>query len=99
MPLRSRDTVDLGGASRASTVFGVMEEGLISSGVRNLRVPLHFKTPIAGSLQSWDRRVRPHLEWRNGTLLASRAVHGMTGLLSSCVWNLRLLPNDARECQ
>ena len=42
MPLRSRDTVDLGGASRASTVFGVMEEGLISSGVRNLRVPLHF---------------------------------------------------------
>ena len=28
--------------SRASTVFGVMEEGLISSGVRNLRVPLHF---------------------------------------------------------
>ena len=22
----------------------------------------------------------------------------MTGLLSSCVWNLRLLPNDAREC-
>ena len=42
VPLRSRDTVDLGGASRASTVFGVMEEGLISSGVRNLRVPLHF---------------------------------------------------------
>ena len=34
--------MDLGGASRASTVFGVMEEGLISSGVRNLRVPLHF---------------------------------------------------------
>ena len=42
VPLRSRDTVDLGGASRASTVFGVMEEGLISSGVRKLRVPLHF---------------------------------------------------------
>ena len=58
-----------------------------------------FRTPIAGSLQSWDRRVRPRLEWRNGTLLASRVVHGMTGLLSSCVWNLRLLPNDARECQ
>ena len=26
VPLRSRDTVDLGGASRASTVFGVMED-------------------------------------------------------------------------
>ena len=25
VPLRSRDTVDLGGASRASTIFGVME--------------------------------------------------------------------------
>ena len=36
------DTVDFGGASRASTIFGVMEEGLISSAVRNLRVPLHF---------------------------------------------------------
>ena len=42
VPLRSRDTVDLGGASRASTVFGVMEEGLISSGVRNLSLPLQF---------------------------------------------------------
>ena len=29
----------------------------------------------------------------NGTLLASRVVHGMTGLLSSCVWNLRVFPD------
>ena len=48
-----------------------------------------FLTLIAGSLQSWDRRVRPCLEWRNGTLLSSQVVHGMTVLLSSCVWNLR----------
>ena len=26
---------------------------------------------------------------RNGTPLASRVVHGVTGHLSSCVWNLR----------
>ena len=58
-----------------------------------------FLTPIAGSLQSWDRRLRPRLEWRNGTLLSSRVVHGMTGLLSSCVWNLWVLPNDARGYQ
>ena len=44
-----------------------------------------FRTPIAGSLQSWDRRVRPRLEWRNGTLLASPVVHGVTGHFSSSV--------------
>ena len=25
-----------------------------------------FRTPTAGSLQSWDRRVRPSLVWRKG---------------------------------
>ena len=34
----------------------------------------------------------PRLEWRNGTLLASRVVHGMTGHLSICMWNLRAFP-------
>ena len=33
----------------------------------------------SGSLKSWDRRVRPRLVWRNGTLLDSRVVHGVTG--------------------
>ena len=32
--------MELGGASRDSTGFGAMEEGLISSGCRNIRVPL-----------------------------------------------------------
>ena len=32
----------VGGASRDSTGFVAMEEGLISSGVRNLSLPLHF---------------------------------------------------------
>ena len=31
MPLRIRDTVELGGASRDSTGYGTMEQGLISS--------------------------------------------------------------------
>ena len=48
-----------------------------------------FRSRRAGSLQSWDRRVRPRLVWSNGTPLASRVVHGMTGHLSSCMWNLR----------
>ena len=54
-----------------------------------------FLTSIAGSLQSWNRRVRPHLVSRNGTLLASRVVHGVKSHLSSCIWNLQLFPDDA----
>ena len=58
-----------------------------------------FLTPIAGSLQSWDRRVRPRLLLRNGTQLASRVLHGVTGHLSSCMWNLRGFSDNARGCQ
>ena len=32
---------------------------------------------------------------RHGTLLASRVVHGVSGNLSSCIWNLRLFLEDA----
>ena len=39
-------------------------------------------TRIAVSLQSSNRRVRPRLVWRNGTLLASPVVHGVTGHFS-----------------
>ena len=42
VPWESRNTVELGVASRDSTEVGAMEEGLISRGGRNLRVPLHF---------------------------------------------------------
>ena len=58
-----------------------------------------FQTPIAGSLVSWDRRVRPRLGLRHGTPLASQVVHGVTGHLSSCIWNLRVIPDNARGCQ
>ena len=33
---------------------------------------------------------------RHGTPLASRGVHGVRGLLSSCIWNLGVFPDDAR---
>ena len=36
---------------------------------------------------------------RNGTPLASRVVHGVSGLLSNCVWNLQVFPDDAWGCQ
>ena len=32
---------------------------------------------------------------RNATPLASRVVQGVTGHLSSCIWNLMLFPDDA----
>ena len=59
--------------------------------------PQKFLTLIAGSLQSWNRRVRPRLVLRNGTPLASRDVHKVTGHLSSCIWNLGLFQDDANE--
>ena len=58
-----------------------------------------FWTPTAGSLQSWYRRVRPRLVWRNVSPLASRVVHGVTGHLSSCMWILSFYPDDAWGCQ
>ena len=42
------DTVELEGASRDSTGFGAMEQGLISSWGRNLTVPLHFWLRLQG---------------------------------------------------
>ena len=36
---------------------------------------------------------------RNGTPLAFRVVHGVSGPLSNCVWNLQVFPDDARGCQ
>ena len=49
-----------------------------------------FLTPIAGSLQSWDRRVRPRLWLRHGTPLASRMFTGRQttcqAVLGTCVF-------------
>ena len=58
-----------------------------------------FLSLIAVSLQRLDRRIRPRLVWRNGTSLAYGVVHGVTGHLSSCVWNLWVFPDDTQGCQ
>ena len=42
VPLRGEGRCEFGGASWYSTGFVAMEEGLISSGGRNLRLPLQF---------------------------------------------------------
>ena len=59
------------------------------------------------SVSDSDRRVTAELGQesqatsflRNGTPLASRVVHGVSGPLSNCVWNLQVFPDDARGCQ
>ena len=58
-----------------------------------------FLTQVAEYLPSTDKRVTPRLPWRNGSPLAFRVVHGVTGHLLSCVWNLRVFPDDAQGCQ
>ena len=58
-----------------------------------------FLTRVAGYLPSMDKRVTPHLLWRHGSPLALRVVHGVTGHLLSCVWNLWVFPDDAQGCQ
>ena len=49
-----------------------------------------FLTLISGFLFSLNRGGRPHFVLRHGTRLASRVVNGVSGLMSSWIWNLQL---------
>ena len=59
------------------------------------------------SVSDSDRRVTAELGQesqatsflRNGTPLASRVGHRVSGPLSTCVWNLQVFPDDAWGCQ
>ena len=59
------------------------------------------------SVSDSDRRVPAELGQedqassclRKETPLASRVVHGVSGPLSNCVWNLQVFPDDAWGCQ
>ena len=64
-----------------------MEEG--TSGFLSIS---DFNCRVSAEL---EQDLRPHLVLRNGTPLATRDVHGVTGHLSSSIWNLRLFPDDA----
>ena len=54
-----------------------------------------FLTSIVRYVQSWNRRVRPRLVLRHGTVLAYHVVHGVSGHLSSWICHLWLFPEDA----
>ena len=68
------------------------------SNIKYLGLLAFTEATSSSSFFSWDRRVRPRLVWRNGTPLDSRVVHGVTGHLSICMWNLRVFLDDALGC-
>ena len=68
--------------SRASSLVAVGTSGFLSSSAMDLGV-------------SVDVGRSPGLVLRHGTRLASRVVNGVSGLLSSWIWNLWLFPEDA----
>ena len=86
VPLRGEGYCGVGGASRDSAGFGAMEEGLISRGSRNLRLPLRF-------------RLLPQGPCRVGTgesgLVLSK--DGNSACLSSCSGGLRPLVEQRVE--
>ena len=80
VPLRGEGCCGVGGASRDSAGLGAVEEGLISRGGRNIRLPLRF-------------RLRPQGPCRVGTggsgLILSE--EGNSACLSRCSGGLRPL--------
>ena len=98
VPLRGEGSGGVGGASRDSAGFGAMEEGLISGGGRNPRLPLCSDSDITVPAELGQESLATSF-LRNGTPLASRVFHGVSGPLSNSVWNLQVFPDDARGCQ
>src|SRR5574340_705575 len=72
--------LEVGGASRDSTGFGALEEGLISSRGRNHRVPL---------ISDSDRRVRA--DWGQESQASSWVEAWNSACLSRCPWGERPL--------
>ena len=98
VPLRGEGSCGGGGAPRESSWSGATEEGLISRGGRNLRLPLHFGLQPQGPCRvGTEGQASSFL--RKGTPLASRVAQGVSGPSSSCVWNPRVFADDARGWQ
>ena len=73
---------------RASPRVEAGTSGFLSVSDSDIRVPAEL---------GQERQATSFLS--NGTPLASRVVHGVSGPLSNCVWNLQVFPDDARGCQ
>ena len=86
------NTFVLWGVSVDCSGVAAMEDGLISSWGRNLRVPLLFWRGFWG-VCSFKQGVRTRLVWRHGTLLSSQVVKVVSVLQSNWVGDLGLFPN------
>ena len=62
---------------------------------RELQGSSPFLSSISGFLWSLNRVGRPRVVLSYGTPLPSPGVNGVSGLLSSCIWNLWLFLEDA----
>ena len=89
-----RSPLALCGASRDSSCIAAGMNRASSLLMPESQDSSPFLTLITGSLQIWNRRVRPRLVLRNGAPLASLVVHGVSDHLSRCIWNLWLFPDD-----
>ena len=87
VPLRGEGSCGVGGAPWDSAGFGALEEGLISRGGRNLRLPLCFRLRPSNLRVPAELGQESHASscLRNGILVASRVGPGVSGPLSSCV--------------
>ena len=85
VPLRGEGCCVVGRASRDSAGFGAMEEGLISRGGRNLRLPLGFRLRLHGpcSVGTGESCLVLSEEWNSGCL--SSCSGSLRPLVELCV--------------
>ena len=85
VPLRGEGSCGVGGASRDSAGFGAMEEGLISRGGRNLRLPLRFGLRRQGSCRVGigESGLVLSEEWNSACV--SSCSGGLTHLVALCM--------------
>ena len=86
MLLTDEGCCGVGRASQDSAGLGAMEEGLLSVSDSDRRVPAEL-----------GQESQESSCLRKGTPLASRGAQGVSGPLLSCVWTLRVFPDDARQ--
>ena len=85
----SRQRWDVHGAA----VLGAAQRGRVRAGEAQAGVLQH-----GGELVLLTGEAAEGVFW-GGTAQDSRVVHGVSGPLSNCVWNLQVFPDDARGCQ
>ena len=98
VPLRGEGSCGGGGAPRDSAGSGATEEGLTSRGGRHLRLPLRFGLRPQGPCRVGTGESCLVLS-EEGNPACLLSCQGFSGPWSSCVWNPRVFPDDARGCQ